>query len=202
MIYLSDVDVVRKLAACGFLPLLAELLTGSKEAIDVRYLASLRNRLNRPKHRLKNEVLQAHLADFCETYDEVTTSADINRQEELIAAGIDSGEAILFAEAESTHGIVVTGDKRALLAYRKISTAKQRRLVSVVCWEQLLLRVHDLHGFEHLKQGCCLGLSHDKMIQLAFSSGEATQEQDAIDCINSFLRSLTNQCEDLLFEFP
>ena len=201
MIYLSDVDVVRKLAVCGFLPLLPELLSSSLEDVDIRYLPSLRYRLERPKYKLENKALQRDLEKFCETNSTVESSSDLARQEALLSGGMDSGEAILFAEAEATGGIVVTGDKRAVLAYMKLSTVNQRKSISVVCWEQLLLRIHFRKGFEHLKQGCCQGLSHDKMLQLVFSSGEATQEEDAIEGIESFLRALAENCGGLLSDF-
>lgn len=201
MIYLSDVDVVRKLAACGFLPLLPALLPENRDEIDIRYLPSLRHRLERAKHRLHNTAFQEHLEKFCQLNAEVSIASDLERLDKLLQGGMDSGEAILFAEAESTGGIVVTGDKRAILLYRKLSTAKQRKKISVICLEQLLLRIHSCHGFEHLRQGCCQGLSHDKMLKLVFSSGEATQETDAIEGIESFLGALARGCEDLLFSF-
>ena len=43
MIYFSDVDVVLKLARCGFLPHLPELLGVPGGKISIQYLASLRD---------------------------------------------------------------------------------------------------------------------------------------------------------------
>ena len=71
---------------------------------------------------------------------------------------MDIGEAILFAEAEATGGTVVTGDKCTLALYRNLSTPRQRAKLQVVCWEQLLLRVRQLRGFEVLRHGCCEGI--------------------------------------------
>ena len=42
MIYFSDVDVVLKLARCGFLPHLPELLGVPGDAISIQYLAASR----------------------------------------------------------------------------------------------------------------------------------------------------------------
>jgi len=65
MIYFSDVDVVLKLARCGFLPLLPELLGVPADEIRIQYLASLRARLSRPNKRLANAAFQEHLAGCC-----------------------------------------------------------------------------------------------------------------------------------------
>ena len=144
MIYFGDVDVVAKLAACGFLPLLPELLGVKPEEIQIRYLASLKARLTRPRKKLANAAHQRHLEEFCAAHSTIEGAADTVRQDELMESGMDIGEAILFAEAEAAGGIVVTGDKRALLAYAQVSTPAQRAKLKVVCWEQLLLRVHRL----------------------------------------------------------
>jgi len=53
MIYFSDRDVVRKLAACGFLPLLPELLGVAAPELEMRYLVSLKGCLTRESQRLK-----------------------------------------------------------------------------------------------------------------------------------------------------
>ena len=198
MIYFSDVDVVLKLARCGFLPLLPQLLGVPAEEISIQYLASLKARLTRPGKKLKNAVHQNHLAEFCTAHEIIGAAADVARQEELLQSGMDPGEAILFAEAEATGGIVVTGDKRALAHYAKHSTATQRSKVKVVCWEQLLLQVHRLKGYESLRHGACEGMEGDGLLSLAFSSGVATPEDHAVEAIESYLRGVKAHSEDIL----
>ena len=198
MIYFSDVDVVLKLARCGFLPLLPGLLGIPADDIRIQYLASLRTRLSRPNKRLTNAEFQEHLASFCEVHSIIMASADLARQEQLLQSGMDPGEAILFAEAEATGGIVVTGDKRALKDYAKVSSPAQRAKLKVVCWEQLLLRVHETRGYEALKEGCCEGLAGDGLLSLAFSSGLATQEEHALEAIRSYLNGVKEHSGDIL----
>lgn len=200
MIYFSDVDVVMKLARCGFLPWLPDLLGLSKDEIHVKYLASMRARLTRPSKKLTNATYQKHLEEFCASYDVIGTAADITRQEQLLQSGMDSGEALLFAEAEASGGIVVTGDKRAIKQYARHSTVGQRAKLKVVCFEQLLLRVHQLKGYEELKRGGCEYLE-DGLLSLAFSSGLATQETQAIEAIRSYLIGLKESDVDFLFVF-
>lgn len=201
MIYFGDVDVVAKLAACGFLPLLPELLGVKPEVLQIRYLTSLKARLTRPKKKLANAKHQKHLDEFCTTHSAIGGAADTARQDELLASGMDIGEAILFAEAEATGGIVVTGDKRALLAYAQASTPEQRAKLKVVCWEQLLLRVHQTKGFDELRRGACEATEHDGLLSLAFSSGLATQEEHTLAAIRSYLNGVKAHSADILFHF-
>lgn len=201
MIYFSDVDVVLKLARCGFLPWLPALLGVTEDELSIQYLASLRTRLKRSSKKLTNSTHQQHLADFCAAHSIIGAAADIARQEELLQSGMDPGEAILFAEAEETGGILVTGDKRALTHYAKVSTVAQRAKIKVVCWEHLLLRVHQLKGYEALKQGCCGSMESDGLLSLAFSSGLATQEEHAMEAIESYLNGVKRHSDDILFQF-
>jgi hypothetical protein len=201
MIYFSDVDVVLKLARCGFLPWLAELLGVAADEISIQYLASLKARLTRSSKKLTNAVYQKHLAEFCTAHEIIGAAADIARQEELLQSGMDPGEAILFAEAEATGGIVVTGDKRALAHYAEHSTPAQRAKLKVVCWEQLLLRAHRLHGYEMLRRGACEGMAGDKVLSIALSSGLATQEEHALAAIEDYLRAVKMHSDDILFAF-
>lgn len=200
MIYFSDVDVVLKLARCGFLAYLPELLGVGKDAVCIQYLASLKARLTRPNKQLTNAAYQKHLAEFCTAHQIIGAAADITRQEELLQSGMAPGEAILFAEAEATGGIVVTGDKRAITHYAKHSTPAQRAKLKVVCWEQLLLRVNELKGYEELKRGGCEHLE-EGLLSLAFSSGQATQEEHAMEAIRSYLNQLKKYAADFLFIF-
>jgi hypothetical protein len=201
MIYFSDVDVVRKLAACGFLPWLPELLGVSDEKMQIRYLASLQAHLRRPSKRLANVRHQKELEAFCSMHSIVDDASDPVRQQELLLGGMDPGEALLFAEAEVTGGIVVTGDKRALAAYAKLSTATQRACLNVVCWEQLLLRVRSLRGYEALRIGCCGALDCDGLLSLAFSSGLVTVEDHAVAAIESYLGGVREHLADILVVF-
>ncbi len=201
MIYFSDRDVVSKLAACEFLPLIATLLGKPEQSLEIRYLASLKYSLSRPGKKLANKTYQRHLEKFCQSHRSIDGSTNIHREQELFSGSMDPGEAVLFAEAEETGGTVVTGDKVALKAYLRVSNSAQRSKIKVVCWEQLLLRVHKTQGYEALRAGCCEGIECDKMLLLAFSNGLATLEDHALDCLHSHLRDVEKHSSDILFRF-
>jgi hypothetical protein len=197
MIYLSDVDVVLKLARCGFLGCLPELLGVAAGEIKIQHLASLKGRVS----KLTKESQRKELAAFCAAHSVIAGAADVARQEALLLGGMDSGEALLFAEAEATGGIVVTGDKRAIRKYVELSTPAQRAKVKVICWEQLLLRVFQLRGYEDLRQGCCEALESDGVLRLAFTNGLATPKEHALKCIQSYLRGAVACWPDLFYTF-
>jgi hypothetical protein len=96
---------------------------------------------------------------------------------------------------------VVTGDKRALVAYAKVSTSAERTKIKVVCWEQLLLRVNQLHGYETLRNGCCEGIESDKLLSFAFSNGLATPEEHALAAFESYLGAVKAHSADILVQF-
>ena len=201
MIYFSDVDVVSKLANCGFLPWLPGLLGVAESEDVIRYLPSLKSRLARPGKRPASEANRRHLEEFCVAHAFVEGTGSVAREEELLLMGMDPGEALLFAEAELTQGTVVTGDKRALKDYAKFSTPVQRARIKVVCWEQLLLRVRQLHGYQALRQGCCAGIACDGLLGLAFSSGLDTPEEQAVAALQSFLGKVKEHSGDIFLLF-
>lgn len=200
MIYFSDVDVVTKLAVCGFLPLLPELLDVPEDELEVRYLESLKHRFKRKSKQIPKPDCQEDLIRFCGQHKVAHGLGEVTRQEQLIQAGLDSGEALLFSESEATKGIVVTGDKRAIQAYVKASSGYSGSISRVICWEQLLLRVNKLRGFETFKTGCCQGMDFDGLLRIAFTNGQATLEDHAIAAVVSYLRGLQKVAGNILVE--
>jgi hypothetical protein len=93
-------------------------------------------------------------------------------------------------------------DSRSGSAYARASTAAQRGRIKVVCWEQLLLRVHAVKGYEELRRGCCEGMKDDGLLRLAFSNGLATPEEHALEAIHSYLDGVKKHSGDLLHTFP
>ena len=197
MIYFSDVDVVLKLARCGFLTYLSELLGVKEPEFEVRHLASLAAR----SRKLTSLAHRRDLAAFCARHQVIGGTASVKREQELLNAGMDPGESLLFAEAETTGGIVVTGDKRALMAYATASNASQRASLRVVCWEQLLLRVREIRCYEELRRGACEGIEHDGLLRIAFSNGLATPEHHSLEAIGSYLKAVMQHSGDILFDF-
>lgn len=68
--------------------------------------------------------------------------------------------------------------------------------------EQLLIRVHELYGYEVLRKGCCAGMSLDKGgLSLLFSQGKATPEAHTLEGLRSFLRDVEQHSGGILFVF-
>lgn len=201
MIYFSDVDVVTKLAQCGFLDDLPALLGVEPEELSAAYLPSLPTRVRRNKNDAYTADAISSMTRFCDRFEAVESASDVDRQQTLIDGGMDAGEVILLVRAEETNGCVITGDKRALRDYARISTKSQRTKISVICFEMLLLRVHELFGFSRLREGCCRGIEADRMLKLAFSSGMLTEEVNALECIRSYLGGVESHSGDIFHKF-
>ncbi|MEO8616807.1 MAG: hypothetical protein ABI600_16820 [Luteolibacter sp.] len=196
MIFFGDVDIALKLASCGFLPILCEILGVPQDMAEFRRLASLRNRAKK-----LGESARADLTKFCDDCRPVDGASDVGRHQELLNLGMDSGEALLFAEAEAVGGVVITGDKRAISDYQKCSTPEQRAKVKVVCWEMILLRINEMKGFEYLKTQCCSALECDKLLLLAFRKELATEESHVLECLKSYLGGVEKHSGDILYKF-
>lgn len=203
MIHLHDVDIVLKLAACGLLGEIPGLLGVDDGQLCVLGTAVHKIRQMGKQKRYAPAVVNPAIA-FCEAHVDVPDARDeaaFSRLVEL-GEGMEVGEAVLYSVALAhPSSFVVSGDKRAmgrlgrLPAADEIRTALQGR---VYCFEELLLRYRERHGFERLRARCCEGLETDGMLKLALPSGLATQEEHVCECIYSHWRSLREKAGGLL----
>ena len=185
MIFLSDNDIIQKLAAC-------DLLTDAWEAFgiainDVYVLPSAKHKFGLTKKhdwaekRYGIDVL-SRMSSFFSQVNEIDfelPAADL----EMLAnvEGIDAGEAVLFAAAAHLQDCwLATGDKRSLwfLASEAVCRSIAERLGGrVVCWEQIVLRAVQHFGFEEVEQRVVPGLLCDTRFRAAFGSALKQQRE-------------------------
>jgi hypothetical protein len=205
MFHFHDVDILLKLAACDLLRDLDELLAVSPADVKVLETAIFKIR-SLGKKGIYTERVISQAIRFCEGHDEIpslqsTTAADALTS---LGAGMDAGEVILFSSAlENAASRVVTGDKRALRMLGKLG--KEHDLVRnlqgrVVCFEELLLRTFEAHGFDYLCKHSHAGADHDGLLRLAFRSGLATEQSEALEGIHSAWRALNRESSGLLVD--
>jgi hypothetical protein len=209
VIYLSDNDIVEKLAICDLID--EALVAFDATRADVLVIPTLKNRIGigspRPKvvRRLGAEVA-ARLFEFIGTVREIT---DFSMEDHLMLEGlddsieIDPGEIVLLsATAHLQDYLLLTGDKRCLKA---VSTCPEcveiaRRIQGrVVCFEQVICRIIDLVGFEAVlgkvvpvMQAC------DTALRAAFGSGKLATESNVVDCLQSYIDEIRGYPIDLL----
>lgn len=182
MIYLSDNDIVEKLAICDLLDEALAAFNATRD--DVRVIPTLKNRIGigtpRPKvvRRLGAEVAE-RLVEFIGSVREIEdySAADHQMLEALDdSVEIDPGEIVLLsATAGLDNYLLLTGDKRCL---RAVATCPEcidiaRRIQGkVVCFEQVIYRVIDYSGFEHVRSKVVPVMQVcDTALRAAFGSG-------------------------------
>ncbi len=175
MIILADNDILLKLASCD---LFDEFMVAFSVTLsDIRVLNTAHFSLIRTKHKKRiGDTGFNRLNEFLATVSvidhepELTVIAALTEQTDK---NIDAGEANLFAScSEISDSVIVTGDKKSLVGL--VEASKEDSMCDnlckslsnrVFCFEQVLIRILDSHGFNTLLQkliegrGCDTGLS-------------------------------------------
>lgn len=209
MIYLSDNDIVEKLAICDLLDDALNAFDATRA--DVLVLPTLKNRIGigtpRPKvvKRL-GEVVTARLMDFLATIQEID---EYSVEEHEMLEGlddsveIDAGEIILLsATANLSDYLLMTGDKRCLRAVATHPECDQiaRRIQGhVVCFEQIICRVIARAGFKAVRAKVVPVLQNcDTALRAAFGSGLSATEPNTIECLRTYIDEIRGYPIDLL----
>lgn len=105
---------------------------------------------------------------------------------------LDAGEAILMAVAADQNALVVSGDKRAMVAIGSHvrtsgSTDFDQRCI---CLEQILLMLLRSHGIEWLRRKICPRRGFDKAIDIIFGSQCDAHAEQVEQGLKSYINSL------------
>ncbi len=204
MIYLSDNDIVEKLAVCD---LLDDALTAfSATRLDVYVIPTLKLRIggkSRAKaERRLGEAAVARILDFLEATQVIRDYSPDDYQLLDDIVGIDPGEAILLsATSRFPDYYLLTGDKRCLktlATYPECLAIAHRIRGKVVCFEQVLQRVIDRFGFAHVLAKVAPVLYCDTALRAAFGSGAQSTEPNCIACLQNYIGELRALPIDLL----
>lgn len=196
MIVLSDNDVILKLAQCGLLQYLPDILHKTIDSIFVsptaRYQLLPRN-TDKGLRKCGNQVIYDNLERFLGSVREIE---EIQNEELFNLLGeiphIDVGEQQLLASCvENPGSLFMTGDKRclqAVMANQKIiATVHSRLMNSVVTFESALLLSINVLGFEQVFQQLRSNPNPDSMLKLAMGSSQC---DDVCGCFLSYTRHL------------
>jgi hypothetical protein len=209
LIYLTDNDIVEKLAICD---LLDDALTafGATRA-DVLVIPTLKNRIGigapRPKVvKRRGAEVAARLVEFLGTVREITDYSPEDHQllEDLDdSVEIDPGEIILLsATSRIQEYLLLTGDKRCIraVATRPECADIARRIQGrVVCFEQIICRIINAEGFGRVRAKVVPVLQTcDTALRAAFGSGLNSTQENTIACLESYIAQLRGFPIDLL----
>lgn len=196
MFFLSDNDIVFKLAHCDLLGLLHQHLN-----VDQKEIWILSSCVYKLRSVLKaNPTVLARVEAFCQAVSTINEAElDSNYLQTLQDTGIDAGEAILAAMACQTEdSYLITGDKRALIALNKLSDVALRSKLEnrIYCFEALLLEMIKHYGFDTLRPHFMNGIASDKVLSMSF--GDGRDESHAVECIGSYLNGIRESAGWLL----
>lgn len=205
MIHLHDVDVLLKLAACGLLEELVVLLGVGDDEVCI--LGTAIHKIQQLGRQAKYPVeVVAQAVDFCERHVNLPDATDASAFQQLVALGegMEVGEAVMYSVALAHPGsLVVSGDKRAMARLGRLP--QDDRLLRglqgrVICFEELLFRYWERHGFDRLRDRCCQGLEADGVLRLCFRGGLATLGSDASGGLRSYWLQTCREAGGILVE--
>ena len=111
---------------------------------------------------------------------------------------IDVGEAQIFAMGADTGRLVMTGDKRALIALSDVADFPEAMTGRIVVMEAILIALCDRFGREEIRRRTQVLAASDKMVQICFS----TSNPDPRDGLLSYFRGLKVEVEPLVLWDP
>jgi hypothetical protein len=215
VIFLSDNDILQKLAACDLLDEMISIFDASKS--DFYVLSTLKYHFGKPE-TLKRRKAEARLGpetvsrviDFLHSASEITSEVSIADQARLNEIPqIDSGEVILISATASFADFrVLTGDKRclkALATHRDCEDIARRIEGHVICFEQVLCKILARFDFSVVKAKVIPALSYpqcDTALRAAFGSGNESTRQNTVECLRSYVHEIRNYAVDLLEADP
>jgi len=150
----------------------------------------------------------ARLVEFLSSVGEISdySAADHQLLEDLDdSIEIDAGEIVLL----SATGLVpeylpLTGDKRCLRAVAtcpKCADIAHRIRGRVVCFEQIICRIIDSVGFEHVRAKVVPALhTCDTALRAAFGSGTLATQENSVACLRGYIDELRTLPIDLLVQ--
>ncbi len=186
---LVDTDIFCKLQMAGLLNEAVGLLAAAMD--DCGRLAAL------PYMLRKGGLRRQFGADVCDAMVPVAEAVPVVPDpsalwlDKLIpVAGIDIGEAQLFAAAAEVGLLVMSGDKRALRALRSVAGVPEVLAERIVVHEAVLLALCDSLGADAVRKRVTPIVGVDKMVQVCFSSTNANPAEALLSYYDSLAAEL------------
>lgn len=194
---LSDTDTFCKLSAIGLFKDAAKLLGG--EPAEVARLPALPHMLRRGRGLRKQlgNALADSLAPLADAQPQVPTAPTEVAALLTGKNNIDVGEVQLLALAASDTLLLMSGDKRALLAVCNVSEVVPLLEGKVVCLEAILLALCRTLGVDRVRAAVAPHRNIDKVFQVCFSDGGRP-----VNCLRSYMRDLQESVKPLVLWSP
>lgn len=199
MIFLTDNDIILKLAQCDLLDDALIALNAKHGDVYVSANAKYKFKVKDPTRGAQRYGAETHarLISFFNAVKVVNWNGPNEELQKLNSViGIDTGEAILFSATATVDSFqLLTGDKRSLQALHGAVECKavaDRLSNSVLCLEQVILRLMSSKGFDYVKGKVVptLSINPDIALLAAFGSGMDSTEANVVDTLNGYIADL------------
>lgn len=194
---LSDTDAFCKLSAIGLFKDAAKLLGGKPE--EVERLPALPHMLRRGRGLRKQlgDALADSLAPLADAQPQVASAPPDVAALLTNKNNIDVGEVQLLALTASDTLLLVSGDKRALVAVSAVSEVVPMLVGKIVCLEAILLALCETLGVDQVRAAVAPHRHIDKVFQVCFSDGGTP-----VECLRSYMRDLQESVKPLVLWSP
>lgn len=192
-----DNDAIHKLSVWD---LLGDGLAGLEvEPADCRVLPTAKYKFHvaKKQHLGKEEfgdAVHKRIEDFIRGAHELADPIDPADECLSSVAGIDSGEALLFAvTSRDSAARVLTGDKRAIRALAEAQSCAGvagRLSGKIICIEQVLVRAINATSFEYVKSRVLSSVDIDTATRAAFGSGALSTETNVVAALSGYVDEL------------
>ena len=206
-----DNDIILKSVCYGLAEQIVWRVSGVPQAIGVLGTAPyvLRGRLRKCRLRGDRIAAGARLDDFFArvallepTDQELSLAAELETLAQRIGVALDSGESQLCAIMVSRAiDVLVTGDKRAILALAGLLTIDERLTGmrnAVVCLEQAVLRALPSGAAAEICAAVCREPDVDKSLAICFSCASGGSVDHAREGLLSYVEALRAQASHVL----
>jgi hypothetical protein len=212
-VYCLDNDIILKLATCSLFE--KTLNTFKVEINQVKILETFQYKFKRrPQRKRSTNPVRYNLEDalfIAESCDKISIN-NIN-QEDFIQLqkieGIDIGEAILlsyvsYLNQQNNLSYLLTGDKRCL---KKLNTPEINHITGYLqgkiwCLEQLIFKDIEIYGFKCIQEQVYPVRDCDTNLKFIFGYSRESTENEARAALETEIRQLQKDTENLLYPYP
>jgi hypothetical protein len=194
---LVDTDAFCKLAICGLLEDTVHLMDFNRSECGRLPALPYMLRRGRLRKRYGDENCELMLP-VAENLPPAPKPGDVWLEKLVPVEAIDPGEAQLFAAAAQFGIMVITGDKRALVALKNIvgfPTALEGRIVTL---EAALIALCNYIGPDEVRLCIQPSMESDQMIKICFSNPKS----DPLECLCSYYNNLVSDVAPLVLWDP
>ena len=133
---------------------------------------------------------------------EIQLAAEIEEVAMLENVDLDVGESLLLAVLFNRDArVVITGDKRAIVAVRRIFHEIELKRNCIASFEQLVMRILLIESFQSLRTRICRRQRVDRTMSICFSCSSTHTTQSATqNALRSYISDIRLSCMEGLIE--